>query len=212
MIAESLSTFPATLLLLKAPARSLTEDRRGPVRKRSVDAGETALHEPFDISLAPTAFVLWKTKPSERTQNVTANVPGGDPRLLGVAPGHAAELLASLLGQRRDRNTDHRLRGLSCETEAALRNRVLDQAKVARVEGTHDKRHWLCVDERELLERSRGAVIDDADGVEKRRARASGPERGEALVERVQRAIEPDLGVEEQFGRIAVSSHPCWSS
>ena len=98
---------------------------------------------------------------------------------LPCACGRLDEVLATLLGQRRDVQPDDRAVDVGHEPDVALHDRLLDRAEDAAIPGLdHDLVRLGDADAGELVERRLGAVVVDVQALDEarsRRGRSAGP-------------------------------------
>src|SRR3990170_3065297 len=91
-----------------------------------------------------------------------------------------AELLAALLGERRQRHADHAARGRRVQAQVGLADGLLDRGHHALVPGRHAERARIAHgDTGHLTERGLVAVVVDADALEQPRMRPSGADLAE---------------------------------
>ena len=135
----------------------------------------------------------------EVLHDVAPDVADRDLAVLGDASHDLHEVLAPLLGQRRDREPHDLAVVGRRQAEIGLLHGALDVLDRAGVERLHDEQTRLRRrDRREALERRRRPVVVDRDAVEERRGRAAGANRVELVVRRLDRLVHAPLRVREE--------------
>src|SRR5688572_14650783 len=132
-----------------------------------------------------------------------------DAALFDLLVQHLHQILAALLGERRDVEADDRPVGVRREAEVRRLDRLLDGFDDAAVVGLdQDLPRLGRVDLRELDQRCRHAVRLDLELLHERRRRAAGPHGGDVVLERLDRLLEARLGLREEI----FEWHQLWTS
>src|SRR5579875_2136344 len=160
-------------------ARSDLEQLLLLVREKLVDCRHLLVGDLLDLLLDPLELVGGQRSVLlQRLQLVaggTAEVADGDAPFLCLVPDHLHELLAPLLGQRREREPDDGPVVGRVDAEVRPLDRLLDRGKRALVVGGNHEKHR--VGDREagdLPQGSRGSVVVDREVLDERRG---GPPR-----------------------------------
>src|SRR5688500_15533736 len=123
-----------------------------------------------------------------------------DAALFDLLVQHLHQILAALLGERRDVEADDRAVGIRREAEVRRLDRLLDGFDDAAVVGLdQDLPRLGRVDLRELDQRRRHTVRLDLELLHERRRRAAGPHGGDVVLERLDRLLEARLGLREEI-------------
>ncbi len=136
----------------------------------------------------------------EVLQDVAADISDRDLPVLAVAPDELDELLAALLGELGDRESDDLAVVRGREAEVGLHHRLLDRLDLGRVEGLHGEHARLGrADRRHVLERRRGPVVVDRDPIEKRGGGPAGAHAVELGARHLDRLVHPPLRVLQEL-------------
>src|SRR4051794_14162969 len=184
--------------------RSNLQDLRFLALEVRVQLGDALVGDLLQLGLGAALLVLADlallAQLAQVVHDVAADVADLDPALLRDVVRDLDELLAALLGQRRDRQADEVAVVRRVEPQVGVADRLLDRLDRARIEGLHREQLRLGrVDRRQLLERRRRAVVLDVDAVEERRRRAAGAHGPELRLRRLHRLAHPTPRVGQQF-------------
>ena len=137
----------------------------------------------------------------ELVGRIAAEVADLDPGLLHPLVDDPDEVLATLLGERRDVEPHDRAVDVGHQPDVALGDRLLDGAQDAAIPGLDDDLVRLRdADPGELVERRGRAVVLDVDALDERRRGATGPDALEVALHGLDRAAHLVVGIGDDLG------------
>src|SRR5689334_5906649 len=143
-----------------------------------VDIPNVLVGQLLDIDFGLLLFVLRDELFLERFldvgDHVATHVAHSDARILGIGARHLGDVLATLFGERRQRDADDGARGHRVQAEVRFVDRFLDGLDHGFLPGrNHQRARVFDADVGHLLERRVGAVIVDLHVLDERRMRAT---------------------------------------